>query len=72
MPDSGYRFLVWSDGVQSARRVDAGVSADLSVVAEFAPVGVGADRWTDIGDQECGGCVWRDRLSSGHGGRWAE
>ncbi len=52
VPDSGYRFLVWSDGVQSARRVDAGVSADLSVVAEFAPVGVGADRWTDIGGQE--------------------
>ena len=52
VPDSGYRFLVWSDGVQSARRVDTGVSADLSVVAEFAPVGVGANRWTDIGDQE--------------------
>lgn len=36
VPTEGYHFLGWSDGVESAERVDADVSADLSVTAQFA------------------------------------
>ncbi len=36
-PDSGYRFVRWSDGVESASRTDS-VVFDISVEAEFEPV----------------------------------
>jgi hypothetical protein len=47
VPDKGWRFVAWSDGVLSASRIDTGVVADLAVVADFAVL---TDRWTDIGD----------------------
>lgn len=34
-PDGGYRFLTWSDGVETDTRVDTNVESDLSVTAEF-------------------------------------
>jgi len=37
-PNSGYRFVSWSDGVTTAARTDANVSADISVTATFARV----------------------------------
>ncbi len=49
VPDSGYRFVGWSDGVATASRTDTHVTADIRVVAEFAPI---KDRWTDISDQK--------------------
>ncbi len=49
VPDPGYRFVVWSDGVTTASRTDTDVRADLTVVAEFA---VAPDRWTDISNQQ--------------------
>ncbi len=38
VPDAaaGYRFVGWSDGVLTATRTDAGVTADLNVTANFA------------------------------------
>jgi hypothetical protein len=36
VPDTGYHFVAWSDGVLTATRTDAGVTADLSVTATFA------------------------------------
>ena len=36
MPDAGYHFVSWSDGLTSAARTDANVTADLSVTASFA------------------------------------
>jgi concanavalin A-like lectin/glucanase superfamily protein/List-Bact-rpt repeat protein/fibronectin type III domain protein len=34
-PNTGYHFLSWSDGVLTAARTDANVTADLSVTAAF-------------------------------------
>ncbi len=49
VPDPGYRFVGWSDGVATASRTDTEVKADLTVVAEFA---LAPDRWSDISDQQ--------------------
>ncbi len=35
LPDSGYSFVQWSDGVTDNPRTDAGVTSDLSVAANF-------------------------------------
>jgi hypothetical protein len=40
VPDAGYRFVSWSDGVLTAARTDTKVKADLSVTAAFAPTKV--------------------------------
>ena len=36
MPDAGYHFVSWSDGVLTAARTDLNVTADISVTATFA------------------------------------
>lgn len=36
VPEKGYHFAGWSDGVSEAARTDASVSRDISVTAEFA------------------------------------
>jgi hypothetical protein len=36
VPDAGYHFVSWSDGVLTATRTDTNVQADLSVTASFA------------------------------------
>ena len=36
MPDTGYHFVSWSDGVLTAARTDANVTADVNVTANFA------------------------------------
>ncbi len=36
MPNTGYHFVSWSDGVLTAARTDLNVTADLSVTASFA------------------------------------
>ncbi len=36
--DEGYEFIGWSDGVQSAERLDENVWADISVTAQFAKI----------------------------------
>lgn len=36
VPDTGYRFVQWSDGGTANPRTDSGVTADVSVLAEFA------------------------------------
>ena len=35
-PNTGYSFVTWSDGVLTATRTDAGVTASISVTASFA------------------------------------
>jgi hypothetical protein len=35
VPDAGYRFGQWSDGVLTAERTDTGVSGDINVSAQF-------------------------------------
>ncbi|WP_133241452.1 InlB B-repeat-containing protein [Balneicella halophila] len=35
IPDTGYEFVQWSDGVMENPRVDAGITADITVSAEF-------------------------------------
>ena len=35
VPNSGFRFVNWSDGVTTATRTDANVTANLSVTANF-------------------------------------
>lgn len=37
VPDSGYMFSQWTDGVLTAARTDSNVSADISVTANFLP-----------------------------------
>ena len=36
VPDAGYHFVSWSDGVLTAARTDLNVTADISVTATFA------------------------------------
>ena len=36
MPESGYHFIGWSDGVTTAERTDTDVQAALTVTADFA------------------------------------
>ena len=35
VPNAGYRFVRWSDGLTTAKRTDSNVQGDLSVTAEF-------------------------------------
>ncbi|BDU74210.1 InlB B-repeat-containing protein [Mesoterricola silvestris] len=37
VPDAGYHFTQWSDGLLTASRTDGSVAANLSVTAAFAP-----------------------------------
>jgi Divergent InlB B-repeat domain len=37
VPDTGFTFTSWSDGVLTATRTDSGVTSDLSVTANFGP-----------------------------------
>jgi LmbE family N-acetylglucosaminyl deacetylase len=36
VPDSGYHFVQWSDGLKTATRTDTNVVADIDVTAQFA------------------------------------
>ena len=36
VPDTGYHFVSWSDGVTTAAPTDTNVTADLTVTASFA------------------------------------
>ena len=36
VPDAGYHFVDWSDGVLTAARTDLNVTGDLTVTANFA------------------------------------
>jgi hypothetical protein len=36
VPDAGYHFVSWSDGVLTASRTDGPITADLTVSASFA------------------------------------
>ena len=38
VPDSGYRFVMWSDGVRSATRTDTAVTSNVDVEAVFLPI----------------------------------
>ncbi|MGI5925113.1 MAG: MBG domain-containing protein, partial [Lentisphaeria bacterium] len=44
-PAGGYRFVRWSDGVQSVTRSDTNVQGDLTVIAEFAAKFTPAITW---------------------------
>ncbi len=37
VPDTGYHFVNWSDGVLTAARTDGNLTTDLTVTANFAP-----------------------------------
>ena len=37
VPEEGYEFVRWSDGVTTATRTDGNVTSDITVTAEFAP-----------------------------------
>jgi hypothetical protein len=60
VPTTGYEFVDWSDGVQTAERTDTNVTADLSVTAHFASdsytvtssVGSGSGTIDPLGPQE--------------------
>jgi len=36
VPDTGYHFVRWSDGVLTAARTDTGVTGDIALLAEFS------------------------------------
>ena len=38
MPNEGYYFVQWSDGVKTAERHDSNILSDLSVTAEFKKI----------------------------------
>ena len=64
VPNAGYHFVSWSDGVLTAARTDANVTADLSVTASFEinsytltiiKAGTGGGTVTaDVGTLNCG------------------
>jgi hypothetical protein len=37
VPNAGYHFVQWSDGVKTASRTDTNVTANITVTAVFAP-----------------------------------
>lgn len=39
VPDDGYEFIGWSDGVMDAERSDTSFTSDISVTAKFIPIG---------------------------------
>lgn len=39
IPDEGYEFLGWTDGVKTATRHDTDVKHNIYVKANFAPIG---------------------------------
>ena len=41
VPNTGYYFVIWSDGVTTASRTDTNVVADINVTASFAEDGAG-------------------------------
>jgi hypothetical protein len=38
VPDDGYVFVMWSDGVRSATRTDTAITSDVDVEAVFVPI----------------------------------
>ena len=38
VPNAGYRFVGWSDGIKTATRVDKNIQSDLEVIAFFEPI----------------------------------
>ena len=40
VPDAGYHFVAWSDGVTTAARTDMSVAADINATAIFAPASI--------------------------------
>jgi hypothetical protein len=47
VPDEGYRFVEWSDGVDTAERTDKNITTDLSVKALFEKVSCTVNYETD-------------------------
>jgi len=43
VPDAGYQFVSWSDGVLTATRTDTNVSTDLTVTATFVLIPTGSN-----------------------------
>lgn len=56
VPADGYFFVKWSDGRSESERTDTDVSADLTVTAEFAPIGTPVHTVTPIAG--AGGTLW--------------
>ena len=51
VPDEGYKFARWSDGIKTATRTDENVTKDFTVTAEFEKI-----RYMDVFYQiDCGG-----------------
>ncbi|WP_076003465.1 InlB B-repeat-containing protein [Dehalogenimonas formicexedens] len=59
-PDIGYHFICWSDGVLTASRTDANVTAEISVSASFAP-----DIHTVVFDSQGGSAISSQSVSYG-------
>ena len=49
VPDEGYEFVRWSDGVTTATRTDVNVTSDITVTAEFRLIGNTSDFAEGIG-----------------------
>ncbi len=66
IPDEGYRFLDWSDGVTDNPRTDYNVTEDIEVAAEFVPETPGITfiyngEEVTYGTIEYAGFLWLDR-----------
>jgi len=53
VPDGGYAFSIWSDGVLTAARTDVNVTGDVNVTALFAAAGTPSQSLT-ISETGCG------------------
>lgn len=47
VPNEGYRFVEWSDGIKTAERTDKSVTTDISVTAKFEKVNYTVEYQTD-------------------------
>jgi len=50
VPDTGYKFTEWSDGVKSERRTDTNITEDISVTANFTVITYKIRFYTRNGD----------------------
>ena len=68
VPNSGFHFVIWSDGVSTASRTELNVTANLSVTATFAVNGVAPSTYNIVASAGANGNVTPDGTTTVNSG----